>query len=89
MVSFIQGTTKFNQEQYSASLTNLKDLVRKLNTLVKGKINLVGNRLTLADLVLGSVLAPAFQLVLDSGFRKSIPDLARWFESYVTLPNVS
>jgi len=41
---------------------------------------LVGNKVTLADLFCAHVLTPAFQLVLDAGFRKGMKDVAAWFE---------
>ena len=44
--------------------------------------------MTLADLVLGSVLTPAFQLVFDAGFRKGMSDLSSWFDGYCSLAQV-
>jgi glutathione S-transferase len=77
---------KLNSAKYNADLKKLKDEAKTLNTVLKGKKFLVGDSVTLADLVCGYVLTPAFQLVLDAGFRKGMNDVAKWFEGYVALP---
>lgn len=79
---------KFNQTQYNNDLKKLKDEAKVLNGCLNGKKFLVGDKITLADLVCGYVLTPAFQLVLDAGFRKGMGEVAKWFESYVALPQV-
>jgi glutathione S-transferase len=56
-----------------------------LLTLVNGhlanKTYLVGNALTLADLRLWFALKLYFQLVLPDGYRKSIANVANWFNT--------
>merc|ERR1719393_1079250 len=47
---------------------------------------LVGDKVTLADLVCAWTFMPAFQLVLDAGFRKGKAEVAAWFESVTSLP---
>ena len=79
---------KFNQAKYNAELKNVKDGAKVLNTQLKGKKWLVGDSVTLADLVVAFVLTPAFQLVLDAGFRKGLGEVAKWFEGYIALPQV-
>lgn len=41
---------------------------------------LANGKCTLADFALYHSLVPAFQLVLDAGFRKAMPALSQWFE---------
>ena len=77
---------KLNKAAYDNGLKKLKEEAKALNTCLKGKKFLVGDQLTLADLVCAYVLTPAFQLVLDAGFRKGMADIAKWFEAYVALP---
>ena len=79
---------KFNKTVYYNDLKKLKEEAKTLSTYLKGKKWLVGDNVTLADLVCGHVLTQAFQLVLDAGFRKGMADVAKWFEAYVALPQV-
>jgi elongation factor 1-gamma len=79
---------KLNKAAYDNGLKKIKDEAKTLNTHLKGKKFLVGDKLTLADLYCAYVLTPAFQLVLDAGFRKGMADVAKWFEAYVALPQV-
>jgi len=41
-----------------------------LNTVLEGKQFLVGNQITLADIIVQQVLKVPLQTVLDAGFRK-------------------
>jgi glutathione S-transferase/translation elongation factor EF-1beta len=85
----IMGDPKnFNKTVYDNDLKKLKEEAKTLSTYLKGKKWLVGDNVTLADLVCGHVLTKAFQLVLDAGFRKPMADVAKWFEAYVALPQV-
>jgi glutathione S-transferase len=79
---------KFNKAAYDNGLKKVKDEAKTLNNVLKGKNFLVGDKMTLADLYCAHVLTPAFQLVLDAGFRKGMADVAKWFEAYVALPQV-
>lgn len=38
--------------------------------------------MTLADVYLGACFKEAFQTIFDAGFRKGIPNLTKWFESF-------
>jgi len=67
---------KLNIAKYNADLKKLKDEAKVLSTYLKGKKWLVGDKMTLADLVCAHALTPAFQLVLDAGFRKGMSDIA-------------
>lgn len=84
----IGGSAKVDEASFNNSLKKIKDDVRILNTVLNGKTWLVGNKVTLADIYVGCVLTPAFQLVLDAGFRKGHANVAKWFESFTALPEV-
>ena len=47
---------------------------------------LVGERLTLADLFVTSLLSRGFQLVLDKEWRNENPNTTRWFETVINSP---
>ena len=42
----------------------------------------------MADIACATVLTPAFQLIFDAGFRKGRANIAKWFESFIALPQV-
>jgi len=75
-------------KEFNASVDLIKKEVSSLNNALKGKKWLVGDSVTMADIACANVLTPAFQLVLDAGFRKGRADLAKWFESFIALPQV-
>ena len=55
---------------------------------MNGKQFIVGSHVTLADVFVGSIFTPAFQLALDAGFRKGMSNVGSWFERFVALPEV-
>lgn len=79
---------KENVDGHAAAVKALKETCKVLNSHLTGKNWFVGNSLTYADVSMFTALAPAFQLCLDAGFRKAMPELARWFEKMARLPVV-
>lgn len=71
---------------YNESLKNLKEFLRIMNTHLQGKQYLVGNNLTVADLTAAINLTIPFQVALDPGFRKAMPNVTSWFERIISLP---
>ena len=51
-----------------------------------GKYWLVGDRLTLADIVVFNALIIPFTFVLDSNFQKAMPHVAHWYDKMRKLP---
>ena len=54
-------------------------MCKVLNDHLKDKHFLVGNNLTIADVVAACSLIMAYQTVLDAGFRKGMPAVTEWF----------
>jgi len=79
----VKDTSKFNVE-----LKNLKDTLKAMDNHLNGKQWLVGNQVTLADLICGCTLQTSFQTCLDKGFRNAHKNLAAWFERFSALPQV-
>lgn len=73
-----------DNKTFTDGLKKLKEQAKVLDTYLKGKEWLVGSKMTIADIYLGSSIATAFQLVLDAGFRKAMPNLAKWFERFTS-----
>lgn len=47
---------------------------------------LVGERVTLADIMSASLISKAYELVLDKAWRSEHPNISRWFETIVNQP---
>ena len=73
---------------YNNAVKEVKAVIQTINTHLQGKTNLVGNRITVADLAIAVQLIPLYQLVLDAGFRKAMPNVTSWLESLIKLPEV-
>jgi len=75
---------------HPAATTKAKADIRKaLETLNKHLLTttfLVGDRLSLADIVVAAGLWRLYTLVLDNGFRKSFQNTNRWFTTVVNQP---
>ena len=59
-----------------------------LEKVLADRTFLVGDRVTLADIFVYSVLGPAFATVLDADFRKSHPNVTRHFQTVAHQPQV-
>ena len=75
----IIGYFPANEEQYKEALKKFKDYLRSLDAKVKDKEFVVGDKLTLADLFLATILNLPFALILDAGFTKAIPNLTKYY----------
>merc|ERR550537_1485988 len=66
-----------------------KDVAKALKTLedhLKNSAFIVGDFVSLADIVLVCVLKEAFTRVFDAAFRKPYPKVTAWFENCCQLP---
>lgn len=58
-----------------------------MNKYLDGKYYLVGDSVTIADVMVASYLIIPFQTIFDGGYRKAIPHVTEWFERMVSLPS--
>ena len=82
------GWAPVESDAFNAAIKDLKDALMVLNTHLQGKDYLVGNRITVADVVAALTLLPAFQVALEGGFRKAIPNLSLWLERFTKISEV-
>lgn len=83
----IFGKMPVEQAEFNDSVTAIKAAARVIDGRLTGDW-LVGDSLTVADLALGTILAVAFQTVLDAGFKKAAPKACAWFERVAGTPAV-
>jgi glutathione S-transferase len=57
-----------------------------LNTALEGKQWLVGDKMSLADVVIATALVVPLQTVLDAGFRKAMKNASDWLARVYALP---
>lgn len=67
----------------------IKEAVKTLNGQLGDRSWIVGDRLTLADIVTFNALLVPYTFVLDGGFRKAMPKAAEWFLKMSKLPVVT
>jgi elongation factor 1-gamma len=65
---------------------DVRKALENLNKHFLNKTFLVGQRLSLADVVLAATLYRLYELVLDSPFRKAFVNVNRWFTTVVNQP---
>ena len=69
--------------------SQLKKAATVLNAALNGKSWLVGERLTLADIVAFNILIIGFTFSFDAGVCKAFPNVAAWFAKMSKLPVVA
>jgi elongation factor 1-gamma len=83
---FGYGEPDIDSDVFNNSVKEVKEIVKVINLQLQGKKNLVGERVTVADIAIAIQLIPLFQTVLDGGFRKAMPNVTAWLEGLVKLP---
>jgi len=61
--------------------------LQKLETDLALRTFIVGDRLSLADIVIGSILYYPMKILMDAEYRREFPNLTRYFSFLVATPN--
>eukprot|EP01137_Pigoraptor_chileana_P026010 Opistho-2@96375 len=80
----ILGIINFNKQASEKAKQDIEHALAALNEILRTKTFLVGERVSLADIVVASTLVPLYENVLDVATRKAFGNVNRWF---VTLIN--
>ncbi|XP_075260825.1 elongation factor 1-gamma-A-like [Convolutriloba macropyga] len=80
------GITQYNKGETEAAKEQLKKCLEVLNVYLTSKTFLVGERMTLADIVMCCNMRMLFTQVMDPAFRAPYPNVTRWFETLVNHP---
>lgn len=85
----VYGTDKTDMEKFNQSVKVLKEQAKILDSYLKNKKWLNNVAFSLADIYVGMMVSESFQLLLDGGFRKAMPNLTKWFDAFCLEPSVS
>ena len=80
------GMTQFNKGETEAAKEHLKKCMNVLNVYLTSRTYLVGQRISLADVVLACNMRMMYMLVLEPSFRQPYGNVNRWFETIVNHP---
>jgi len=83
----ILGYIQNNANATQRAKGDIRKVLEILNHHLEDKTFLVGERLSLADIVVATSLHRLYTRVLDSGFRKGFVNTNRWFTTIVNQPN--
>lgn len=82
----IQGWIQYCKDRHKRAWNDATSCLKLLENHLKVNAFMVGKKLTIADIALVSVLVNPFKLIFEEKFRKSIPNVTKWFESICELP---
>jgi elongation factor 1-gamma len=79
---------QFNKLSVDRAIEDVKGILAYLNDYLSTKTYLVGERITLADIVLTCSLLQLYQHVINPEFRLPYTNVNRWFDTIVNQPKV-
>merc|ERR1711902_398280 len=82
------GIMQFNKSATERAKEDVKKAMTALNDHLLHHTYLVGERVTLADVVVACTMLSLYQNVLDPGFRKPFGNVNRWFTTIINQPQV-
>jgi elongation factor 1-gamma len=78
------GYATYNSSEWKASVNELIAKMKVYDHMLLPRTFLAGESITIADLILATLLHSAFTMILDNDTRKNLVNLTRWF---VTIAN--
>ncbi|KAI1386782.1 glutathione S-transferase [Hypoxylon trugodes] len=77
----------YNEERYNYSITTLERCLKRLEVALEGgKKYLVGDALTLADVMVAGILFFGTKFVVDAEMRKDVPNVVSYLQGLSALP---
>lgn len=83
----IFGYMEVDDEQYNEAKKDVEKFLTILDNYLLTRTYLVGNKITLADIVIGSTLVIPYQKVFGVDFASKFINLNRWFLTLMNQPN--
>jgi len=84
----IYGFLEVHTQATQKAKGDILKVLEILNKHLEDSTFLVGERITLADIVVAMTMIGLFHKVLDPGFRKPFQNTVRWFSTIMNQPNV-
>ena len=75
------------KDVHSKAQDDLKKALEYLNKNLDGKVFIVGNERSIADISIASTLSTGFQWIFDDKFRGRIPNVLNWYEKLINEEN--
>lgn len=75
-----------NPKQIGKGKNDLKNAMNVLENHLRSRSYMVGNKVTLADIVLVAALTYPFKMIFDAKQRSAFPSVTRWFMTMVAIP---
>jgi len=82
----VLGHTVVASADFLKAVNELKGHAKTMNAYLAGKTYLVGEKMSVADVVASCALVMAFQTVFDGGFRKGMANVTAWFKRCMENP---
>jgi len=82
----VAGYMPFHKAAYEKAKADLSNALTILNDQLLLKTYLVGDQITLADIVVASALVYPMKLVCDKAYLKPFGNVVRWFQTCVNQP---
>lgn len=82
----VAGQMPFHEKAYNKAKSDLTCALSSLNAYLADKTYLVGDSVTLADIVVASALVYPMKLVCDKAYLKPHGNVVRWFQTCVNQP---
>ena len=86
--AFVFGGLACDTDEYTHIYNQMKEHIKALNNMMKGRTYLVGDAVTVADLQLVLCVCEMEQMVLDTNFRNSLNNLNAHFKLMAEHPTV-
>jgi len=82
----VQKVIEFNGAAYGNSKKDMRAALLTLNEYLLNETFLVGNQVTLADIVVATALVDCYRLVFAPGYLRSFTNVTRWFTTCINQP---
>lgn len=80
---------KHDEQSFKQAVTEFIDTLKPLDKYLAGKSYLVGNQITIADIVLLADINSVYKFVFNRGQRDSLPNLTKYFTELIGKPEFS
>ena len=73
----------FDQKEYSRKLSDTTKVAKDLDSHLHDRDWIIGDKISLADVYVGTCFIVCFQTLFDAGVRNGMPNLAKWFDRFI------